>query len=62
MAGTEKNLEQLHTYEEAFKFYAKRRIYECPSKFISCCVDDTELQVELDSQYDEYKLEELQGF
>ena len=62
MAGTAENSEQLRKYDEAFLHYAKRRIYECPSKIKSCCANSTELQVKLDSQYDKCKLEELQCF
>ena len=62
LTGTDGDKVQLKQYEEAFLVYAKRRIYECPSTF--CCSNDTdsELQVKLDSMYDNCKLEELKEF
>ena len=63
MAGSDEDKERLQKYEQAFLCYAKRRIYECPSKFKAICTpDDIEMHVKLDSEYDECKLEELQGF
>ena len=63
LAGTAEDKERLQKYEQAFLSYAKRRIYECPSKFKAICTsDDVKLHVKLDSEYDECKLEELKGF
>ena len=63
LAGTIEDKEELQKYEQKFLGYAKRRIYECPSKFKTTCTpDDVELYVKLDSEYDECKLEELKGF
>ena len=62
-AGTVEDEKRLQKYEQNFLSYAKRHIYECPSKFKSICSpEDVELYVKLDSEYDECKLEELEGF
>ena len=63
LTGTDQDKDQLKQYEEAFSAYAKRRVFECPAEF-STSDDDTktELQVKLDSAYDECKLEELMDF
>ena len=63
MAGTSNDLDQLHSYEKSFLHYAKRRIYECPSTFKTrSSKDEIELQIKLDSEYDQCTLEELDGF
>ena len=63
LAGTDEDKEELKKYEQAFLCYAKRRIYECPSKFKTTCTpDEVELHVKLDMEYDKCKLEELEGF
>ena len=63
LAGTDEDKMLFHRYEESFLHYAKRRIYECPSKFKSTCTPDSvELHIKLDSQYDQCKLEDLRGF
>ena len=62
MAGSDEDKERLQKYEQAFLCYAKRRIYECPSKFKAICApDEIEMHVKLDSEYDECKLEQLEG-
>ena len=62
LAGSDGDKERQRKYEQAFLCYAKRRIYECPSKFKAICTpDDIEMHVKLDSGYDECKLEELEG-
>ena len=61
MSGAPSDFDQLRSYEAAFLQYAKRRIYECPSTIkTSCSEDDTELQVKLDLEYEQCKLEELE--
>ena len=63
LAGSDEDKKRLQKYEQAFLCYAKHRIYECPSKFkATCAPDDVELHIKLDSEYDEYKLEALEGF
>ena len=61
LTGTDKDKDQLKLYEEAFSAYAKRRIYECPSKFCTSGDADSELHVKLDSMYDGHTLEELKN-
>ena len=61
LIGTDKDKDQLEQYEEAFLEYAKCRIYECPSMF---CYSDgacSELQVKLDSMYDNHEVKELKN-
>ena len=61
MSGAPNDFDQLRSYEAAFSQYAKRRIYECPSTIKSpCSKDDIELQVKLDLEYEQCKLEELE--
>ena len=65
LTGTDKDKDRLKEYEKAFLHYAKRRVYECPSKFSSSVDTGSELQVKLDSKYyDEYKctLKDLKDF
>ena len=62
MSGAPNDFDQLRSYEATFLQYAKRRIYECPSTIkTSYSEDDTELQVKLDFEYEECKLEEIEA-
>ena len=62
LTGTEKDKDQLEEYEKAFLYYAKRRIYECPSTFGNLDDAGSELHVKLDSKYDGCNLEQLKEF
>lgn len=62
--GSAKDKEKLKQYEEEFKQYAKRRVYECPSNISVGVSQDScaKLHMKLDSRYDVYSLKGLQEF
>ena len=63
LAGTEKDKERCEEYLAEFHAYAKRRIFECPSKIgDNVKPGDTKLVVKLDSYYEKYSAEEIKKF
>ena len=66
ITGTPQDSSELENYIKDFKKYAERRIYFCPSKFItdasSTKENECKLYVKLDSAYDEYDLSGLKRF
>ena len=66
ITGTQQDTYDLENYIKDFKQYAERRIYFCPSKFItdasSSKENECKLYVKLDSAYDEYDLSGLKRF
>ena len=61
--GTEEDKDGLRRYKEDFSQYAKRRIFECPPEFGPVSdTDHADIFVKLDSQYDKYTVEQIEGF
>ena len=64
--GTQQDSSNLEKYIKDFKQYAERRVYFCPSKFITDTASTKEseckLYVKLDSAYDEYDLSGMKRF
>ncbi len=66
ITGTQQDSSELEKYIKDFKQYAERRVYFCPSKFITDAASNKEneckLYVKLDSTYDEYDLSGIKRF
>ena len=66
ITGTPQDKSELENYTKYFKQYAERRVYFCPSKFVteasSSKESDCKLYVKLDSVYDEYNLSGIKRF
>ena len=63
--GTQEDIQKIECYEEVFRKYAKRRIYECPSEFGSKLTNEegsADLIVKLDQTYDECEVCHLKVF
>lgn len=62
-AGSQSDKDRLDVYEEAFRKYAQRRVYECPSNYANGDIqthNDTQFHVKLDKIYDECTLQDLE--
>ena len=61
--GSKKDKARLRRYKEGFNRYAKRRIFECLPEFGPVSdVDNADIFVKLDSQYDNYTVAQIEGF
>ena len=61
--GTEEDKAELLRYKEDFNQYAKRRVFECPPVFGPVSDEGhADIFVKLDSQYDKYAVEQVEGF
>ena len=61
--GTDEDKSELQKYKDYFGHYAKRRIFECPPEFGTVIdTDHVDLFVKVDSQYENYTVEEVHVF
>ena len=61
--GTKEDKTELRKYKEEFNQYAKRRIFESLPKFGPISdADHADIFVKVDSQYDNYTVEQVEGF
>ena len=61
--GTEEDKAELQRYKKDFNQYAKRRIFECPTDVgPKSDADHADIFVKVDSQYDNYTVEQVEGF
>ena len=61
--GTEEDKAKLQMYKEDFNQYAKRRIFECLPEFGPVSdADHADIFVNVDSQYDDYTVAEIEVF
>ena len=61
--GTEEDKVELQRYKADFNQYAKRRIFECLPEFGPVShTDHADIFVKVDSQYDNYTVEQIEGF
>ena len=61
--GSKKDKARLRRYKEDFNQYAKQRVFECLPEFgLVSDVDNADIFVKLDSQYDNYTVAQIEGF
>ena len=61
--GTREDKASLQKYKDTFNQYAKRRVFECLPEFGPVCDSDhADIFVKVDSQYDNYKVAEIERF
>ena len=61
--GTEEDKTKLQTYKDDFNQYAKRWVFECLPEFGPISdADHPDIFVKVDSQYEKYTVEEIEGF
>ena len=61
--GTEEDKTKLQKYKDDFNQYAKRWVFECLPEFGTVSdADHADIFVKVDSQYEKYTVEEIEGF
>ena len=62
LLGSDKDKEGLQIYKEKFAEYAKRRLYECPSKVAINIASQCDVYVKVESRFERLTLHELGRF
>ena len=62
LLGSDEDKERLKSYKKKFAEYAKRRLYECPSKVATRVASHCDVYVKVESRFEQYSLHELCRF
>ena len=62
LLGNDEDKERLKAYKEKFAEYAKRRVYECPSKTAASIASQCDVYVKVESRFEKFSLYELSRF